>query len=166
MSENFPSDEFDQIAPATGVRRARRSGSSKFLEFLAYFTISAVVAGGGLVGYQTFFGGSKLDVSALSDNSKTVTDPILINETTILDGAGQVGIAGTVAHKLLDKGWNVVSAANLPAGVSANKTTIYINADSLQDAAKRLVSDLGTYPIQVSNQYIDPITVVLGSDYK
>ena len=166
MSQNFPSDEFDQIAQAAGVRRARRTGASKFLEFLAYFSISAVVAGGGLFGYQTYFGGSKIDVSALSDNAKTVTDPILINETTILDGVGQVGLAGTVAHKLIDKGWNVVTAANLPAGTKADKTTIYINADSLQAAAKKLVGDLGSYTIQVSNQYIDPITVVLGSDYK
>lgn len=166
MAENFPQDEFDQVTPGPGVRRARRSGSSKFFEFVSYFTISAVVAGGALFGYQTFFGGSSIDVSALSDNGKTITDSIRINETTVFDGVGQDGLAGSVAHKLIDKGWNVVTAANTPNGFKAEKTVIYINSDKLQDAAKTLVGDLGTYTIEVSNQYIDPITVVLGPDYK
>ena len=166
MSENFPTDEFDQVAPATGVRRKRRSGGSKFLEFVTIFSVSAVVAGGGLFGYQTFFSGSSIDVSAISDNGKTVTDPIRINETTVFDGVGKDGLAGTVAHKLIDKGWNVVTASNLPLGSTADKTVIYINSDKLQDAAKKLVGDLGSYAIEVSNQYIDPITVVIGSDYK
>jgi hypothetical protein len=166
MAKNFPQDEFDQVTPGAGLRRARRSGASKFLEFIAYFSISAVIAGGGLFGYQTFFGGSSIDVNALSDNGKANTDSIRINETTVFDGIGQDGLASTVAHKLIDKGWNVVTAANVPAGLKADKTVIYINSDKLQDAAKTLVSDLGSYAIEVSSQYIDPITIVLGSDYK
>jgi len=166
MAENFPQDEFDQVAPAAGSRRARRSGGSKFLEFVSYFTVSALIAGGGLFGYQTFFGGSSIDVNALSDYGKTTTDSIRINETTIFDGVGQDGLAGNVAHKLIDKGWNVVTAANVPLGLKAEKTVIYINSDKLQEAAKTLVGDLGSYTIEVSNQYIDPITVVLGADYK
>lgn len=166
MAENFPQDEFDQVAKAPGIRRARRSGGSKFLEFVTYFSISAVIAGGGLFGYQTFFGGSSIDVNTLSDNGKVASDPIRINETTIYDGVGQVGLAGTVAHKLIDKGWNVVTAANVPSGLKADKTVIFINSDKLQDAAKKMAGDLGNYEIQVSTQYLDPITVVLGSDYK
>ena len=166
MAENFPQDEFDQVAKAPGIRRARRSGGSKFLEFVTYFSISAAIAGGGLFGYQTFFGGSSIDVNTLSDNGKVASDPIRINETTIYDGVGQVGLAGTVAHKLIDKGWNVVTAANVPSGLKADKTVIFINSDKLQDAAKKMAADLGNYEIQVSTQYLDPITVVLGSDYK
>lgn len=166
MAENFPLDEFDQVAPTLGVRRARKSIGSKFLEFFAYFTVSAILAGGGLFGYQTFFGGSSIDVNSLNDNGKATVDSIRINETTVFDGVGQDGLAGSVARKLMDKGWNVVTAANVPAGLKADKTVIYINSDQLQDAAKALVSDLGSYSIEVSNQYLDPITVVLGGDYK
>jgi hypothetical protein len=166
MAKNFPQDEFDQVAAGVGLRRARRSGASKFFEFIAYFSVSALIAGGGLFGYQTFFGGSSIDVNSLSDNGKTNTDSIRINETTVFDGVGQDGLAGTVAHKLIDKGWNVVTAANVPLGLKAEKTVIYINSDKLQDAAKTLVSDLGSYSIEVSSQYIDPITIVLGPDYK
>jgi hypothetical protein len=168
MSKNFPNDEFDQVAPAPGRRRARRSSGKKFLEFISYFSISALVAGGGLFGYQTFFGGgTKLDLNAFSDNTtKTSADPLRINETKVIDAVGQVGLASTVAHKLIDKGWNVVTAANSLSGVSAEKTVIYINSDQLNDAAKALAGDLGSYSIEVSNQYIDPITVVLGADYK
>ena len=168
MAENFPTDEFDQVAPAPGRRRARRSAGRSFLEFFAYFSISALVAGGALFGYQSFFGGgTKLDLNAFSDNTtKTNVDPLRINETKVLDGIGQDGLAGTVAHKLIDKGWNVVTAANSDTGLVAEKTVIYINSDQLNDAAKALVGDLGNYSIEVSNQYIDPITVVLGADYK
>lgn len=168
MAENFPTDEFDQVAPAPGRRRARRSGGSTFLEFVSYFSVSAVIAGGALFGYQTFFGGgTKLDLSGFSDNTtKTNVDPLRINETKVLDAVGQDGLAGTVAHKLIDKGWNVVTAANSTTGLAAEKTVIYINSDQLNDAAKALVGDLGNYSIEVSNQYIDPITVVLGADYK
>ena len=168
MAKNFPEDEFDQVAPAPGRRRSRRTAGSKFLEFVTYFSFSAVIAGGGLFGYQTFFGGgTQLDFNAFNDNTaKQNVDPIRINETKIIDAVGKDGLAGEVAHKLMDKGWNVVTAANAAAGVSADKTVIYINSDQLNDAAKALVGDLGNYAIEVSNQYIDPITVVLGADYQ
>ena len=167
MAENFPQDEFDQVAKAPGRRRARRGFGAKLLEFVTYFGVSALVAGGGLFSYQTFFGGgSSVNVGALSDNGKTSVDPIRINETTVINGAGKDGLASEVAHKLLDKGWNVVTARKMALGGSAEKTVIYINSDQLQDAAKVLTGDLGSYSIEVSNQYLDPITVVLGSDFK
>ena len=168
MAENFPPDEFDQVAPAPGRRRARRSAGKKFLEFVTYFSVSAILAGGGLFGYQTFLGGgTKLDFSSLNTPApKPSVDPLRINETKVVDGVGQVGLAGTVARKLIDKGWNVVTAANSDTGVLATNTVIYINSAQLNDAAKALTGDLGNYAIEVSNQYIDPITVVLGADYK
>ena len=107
-----------------------------------------------------------MDTSSLSDTGKTNVDPIRINETTVINGAGKAGLASEVAHKLLDKGWNVVTARKMALGASADKTVIYINSDQLQDAAKTLTGDLGSYSIEVSNQYLDPITVVLGSDFK
>jgi hypothetical protein len=168
MSENFPKDEFDDVAPATGRRRIKPSGRGGFLEFVTFFSLAAVLSGGGLIGYQTFFGGgTKLDLSGFNETpAKPSVDPLRINETKVFDALGQEGLASTVAHKLLDKGWNVVTAADMPDGAKADKTVIYINSDQLNDAAKALVGDLGNYTIEVSNQYIDPITVVLGADYK
>lgn len=169
MTKNFPSDEIDSVPAGIGRRRAKRSKGAAVLEFFAYMSISAVIAGGGLLGYQTFFGGgTKLDLNALSDNKTTqqASDPLRINETTVYDAANQAGLASGVARKLLDKGWNVVTASDMPLGVKADKTVVYINSKDLDAAAKALVSDLGQYPIEVSNQYIDPIVVVLGADYK
>jgi hypothetical protein len=168
MAQNFPQDEFDQVAPAPGRRRQQASGGKKFLEFVSYFSISAVLAGGGFFGYQTFFGGgTKLDFNAFNTPApKPSVDELRINETKVVDGVGQDGLAGIVARKLIDKGWNVVTAANSDAGVSVSNTVIYINSAQLNDAAKALTGDLGNYTIEVSNQYIDPITVVLGADYK
>jgi len=165
-AENFPQDEIDSIAPAIGRRRLKRTRGSKLLEFFAYFTVSAVVAGGSLFAYQTFIGGkSSVDVNAVKSNT-TTTDPLRVNETSILNGTSTAGESSIVAQKLVDKGWNVVTADTTPFGVTATKTTIFINSADLNDAAKAMVSDLGNYPIQVSSQYIDPITVVLGNDYK
>ena len=169
MTKNFPSDEIDSVTAGIGSRRAKRSKGAAVLEVFAYLTISAVIAGGGLFGYQTFFGGgSKLDLNALSDNSNTqqAVDPLRINETTIYDAVGQDGLASGVAKKLLDKGWNVVTASDMPLGAKADKTVVYINSKDLDTAAKALVADLGQYSIEVSSQYIDPIVVVLGADYK
>lgn len=168
MTKNFPSDEIDAVAKAPGRRRAARSKFAGVRDFLAYFSFAAIVAGGGLFGYQTFFGGgTNLDFSATGDKTNTpVVDTLRVNETTIYDAVGKEQLASTVAHKLLDKGWNVVTAADMPLGLTSEKTVIYINSDSLQDAAKAMVSDLGNYSIEVSNQYLDPIVVVIGSDYK
>lgn len=168
MTKNFPKDEFDAVEPSVGRRRAKRARGSSFLEFVSYFSIAAVIAGGGLFGYQSVFGGgTKLDLSGFNEPAaKPSVDPLRINETKVYDAVGQDGLASSVAHKLMDKGWNVVTAADLPDGLKFEKTIIYINSDQLNDAAKALIGDLGTYTIEVSNQYIDPITVVLGADYK
>ena len=170
MTKNFPTDEIDSIPAGIGRRRARRTKGAAVGEFFAYLSISAVIAGGGLFGYQTFFGGgTKLDLSALSDNGSSTqqaADPLRINETTVYDAVGQDGLASGVARKLLDKGWNVVTASDMPLGTKSDKTVVYINSQDLDAAAKALVADLGQYSIEVSNQYIDPIVVVLGADYK
>ena len=114
-----------------------------------------------------FGGGTKLDFNSINTTPTTASvDPLRINETKVVDAVGQDGLAGTVARKLVEKGWNVVTASNSSTGLVAEKTVIYINSDQLNDAAKALTGDLGNYSIEVSNQYIDPITVVLGADYK
>ncbi len=170
MTKNFPSDEIDSVPAGIGRRRLPRSKGAAVGEFFAYLSISAVVAGAALFGYQTFFGGgTKLDLNALGDNStatQPATDPLRINETTVYDAVGKDGLASGVARKLLDKGWNVVTASDMPLGAKSDKTVVYINSKDLDAAAKALVSDLGQYSIEVSNQYIDPIVVVLGADYK
>ena len=170
MTKNFPTDEIDSVPAGIGRRRMRRGKGAAVGEFFAYLSISALVAGGSLFGYQTFFGGgTKLDLNALSDNATTTqpsADPLRINETTVYDAASKDGLASGVARKLLDKGWNVVTASDMPLGVKSDKTVVYINSQDLDAAAKALLADLGQYSIEVSNQYIDPITVVLGSDYK
>ena len=169
MTKNFPTDEIDSVPAGIGRRRAKRTKGAAVLEFFSYLSISAVVAGGALIGYQNFFGGgTKLDLNALSDNNTTqqATDPLRINETTVYDAVGQDGLASGVARKLLDKGWNVVTASDMPLGAKSDKTVVYINSQDLDAAAKALVADLGQYSIEVSNQYIDPIVVVLGADYK
>jgi hypothetical protein len=170
MTKNFPTDEIDSVPAGIGRRRARRSKGAAVLEFFTYLSVSAVLAGSALFGYQTFFGGgTKLDLSALSDNNTSTqqsADPLRINETTVYDAVGQDGLASGVARKLLDKGWNVVTASDMPLGAKSDKTVVYINSQDLDAAAKALVADLGQYSIEVSNQYIDPIVVVLGADYK
>jgi len=93
-------------------------------------------------------------------------DPLKSTGVTVLDSTQAVGLASKVAHKLLNAGWNVLTADNLSDGTSHKATIVYVSASTFKPAAVSLLRSLGKYSIQVDATYGDPITVVLGSDYK
>ena len=162
MAKKFPIDEFDQLAPHGGRHRIRRTATDRVSEFLRYMLAAAVVAGAG------FFALTWADsVNIFSGNVPAVTeatDPTKSNPITVLDATGEAGVAGKLAHRLLNLGWNVVTADNAPD--EADKTQVFVNASTLSPAAQILLDDLGNYPISVSTDYTDPITVVIGKDFK
>jgi len=43
---------------------------------------------------------------------------------------------------------------------------VYATTPTAQSAAKDLLKTLGNYQVQLSGTYADPITVVIGSDYR
>ena len=136
MAKKFPIDEFDKLPPHGGRHRIRRNASVRVREFFGYMLAAAVIAFGWL----------------------------LLPCSTVVDATGEDGVAGTLAHRLLNKNWKVVAADN--AANEADKTTVYINASTLTPAAEELLKALGKYPISVSADYSDPITVLIGKDFK
>jgi hypothetical protein len=162
MAKKFPIDEFDKLPPHGGRHRIRRTASVRVREFFGYMLAAAVIASVG------FFALTWADSSNIfSGTVQTVAepgDPLKANAITVLDATGEDGVAGTLAHKLLDKNWKVVAADN--AVSEADETTIFINASTLTPAAEELIKDLGKYPISVSAEYTDPITVLIGKDFK
>jgi hypothetical protein len=71
-----------------------------------------------------------------------------------------------VAHKLLDAGWNVLTADNLAGNTVPERTQVLISSPQFEAASKSLLKTLGDYDVQVSVGYSDPITVILGADFK
>ena len=47
-----------------------------------------------------------------------------------------------------------------------DKTVVYVTSSSAQSAAQDLLRTLGSYSVVQANTYADPITIVLGNDYK
>ena len=162
MAKKFPNDEFDRVPPHGGRHRIRRTARVRVKEFFGYMVAAGLIAGVG------FFALTWADSSNIfSGTVPTVaeqSDPLKGNAVAVLDATGEDGVAGKLAHKLLDKGWNVVIADN--AEEKADKTEVFVNASTISPAAEELLKDLGKYPVSVSEAFAEPITVVIGKDFK
>ncbi len=166
MSQKFPTDEFDS-APAHGGRhRARRTKRDRVREFLRIMAVAAIFGFVALIGLRIADGSVVINPADLIDPSPAVTSTVKSTPVTVLDGTAQVGLASKVAHQLLDAGWNVITADNLNPVSPVTETKIFISNEEFESATKTLVKTLGKYSVEVSGQYSDPITVVLGDDFK
>ncbi len=165
MPKKFPIDEFDSVAPHGGRHRARRTKRDRARELLRVAVVAAVVAGLGFFSLRLIDNGVKFD-SGSTPTVSAFADPMKQTGVTVLDSTQANGLASKVAHKLLDAGWNVLTADNLSDGASHKTTIVYVSASTYQPAATSLLRTLGKFEVQVSATYSDPITVVLGSDFK
>ena len=166
MSQKFPSDEFDSAPPHGGRHRARRTKRDRVIEFLRVMAVAAIFGFVALFGLRIADGSVVINPADLIDPSPVATSTVKSTPVTVLDGTSQVGLASKVAHELLDAGWNVITADNLNPTAPIAETKIYITSQDFDAATKTLVKTLGKYSVEVSGQYADPITVVLGDDYK
>ena len=162
MSKKFPLDEFDQLPAHGGRHRIRRTGVDRAREFFRYMIMAVVVASTGFVALTwadsgNIFNGSVPKPTAAADSTKGY--PIAVLDATETDG-----VAGALGHKILDAGWTIVSAAD--ADAKADKTVVYYSNVDYQATAKQLLAVVGKYPLELSSDYSDAITIVLGSDYK
>lgn len=162
MSKKFPLDEFDQLPAHGGRHRIRRTGVDRAREFFRYMIMAVVVASTGFVALTwadsgNIFNGSVPKPTVAADSTKGY--PIAVLDATETDG-----VAGDLGHKILDAGWTVVSAAD--AEDKADKTVVYYSNVDYQATAKELLAVVGKYPLELSTDYSDAITIVLGADYK
>ena len=189
MSKNFPADEFDSITAAGGRHRAKPSAGSRLLSFTRYASVTVALSVAGILALDVISGTSTFS-DVISNNKVGVQTEFNANGlgVTVIDATSKVGLASKVAHNLFDAGWNVLTATNsvlLPkikdsqppvaptpspsatlGSNPADKTVVYVTTTEAQSAANDLLKTLGTYQVVQSNQYADPITVVLGNDYK
>jgi hypothetical protein len=127
---------------------------------------SAAVGTIAIVGLKVIDGSVQLNPADLIAPSSSAGVSIKNTAVTVLDGTSRAGLASKVAHSLLDAGWNVLTAENLEVTPEVTATTVYINSADLKSASTTLLKTLGTYTVEVSGTYADPITVVLGTDFK
>lgn len=166
MAQKFPSDEFDSVPPHGGRHRTRRTKRDRIREFFRVMAVSAIVGVIAIFGLKIADGSVALNPADLIAPSASSTTSVKSTGVTVLDGTTQAGLASKVAHSLLDAGWNVLTADNLNAASETTTTTVYISSEQFQAASKSLLKNLGDYKVEVSGNYPDPITVVLGTDYK
>lgn len=179
MSKDFPKDELDSVTAAGGRHRAKRTLASRFGAFLRYAAVVAILSGIGIGVLNVTSNNSQF---AGSVGNATTNQAQSFQENglgvTVIDSTDKKDLATKAAQLLLDKGWNVLSAVNVPAtiravgvgGAVANstdaRTTVYAVSETAQSAASKVAKALGDYQVVVSSQYTGPITVVLSSDYK
>jgi hypothetical protein len=162
MSKKFPLDEFDNLPAHGGRHRIRRTGLDRVREFLRIMLFAVVVAGVGFFALtwadsSNIFQGSVPKPTAAADVTKGYS-------VTVLDGTETDGLAGTLGHKILDAGYTIVTADN--AANKAAKTEIYYSNVDYKATAQALTAIVGKYPLKLSTQYPDAITIVLGADYQ
>jgi ABC-type anion transport system duplicated permease subunit len=190
MSKNFPADEFDSVKAAGGRHRAKPTAGSRLLSFSRYALVTVVISAAGIFGLDIVSGTNNFS-DVIGGGSSTVGQSEFNANglgVTVIDATDKSGLASKVAHKLYSAGWNVLTATNsvllakltdapkpaVPAPAPsasatanpADKTVVYVTTSAAQSAANDLLKTLGTYDVVQSNQYADPITVVLGNDYK
>ena len=170
MADTFPQDEFDAAPIHGGRHRIRRTAKHRILEFLKIAAYSAIVA---LIGWVGLKGIDSLNF--FSDNTIVNTQPVVAVQepiVVVLDGTNQTGFATKWATTLSNAGYNVASAANYtPAtGGQVTTTVVYVRSTSDQTKAEvianKLVLTSGKVAVQLSTEFSDAITVVLGTDLK
>ena len=167
MAQKFPKDEFDSATVHGGRHRARRTKRDRVREFVRVLLAATVVGLCSIIGLKIVDGSVVIDPSELVQASPSAsTSSVKATGVTILDATGQTGLASQVAHDLLDAGWNVLTADNVAASPVPEKTQVLISSPQFEAASKSLLKTLGDYEVQVSVNFSDPITVVLGADFK
>ena len=170
MADTFPTDEFDAAPVHGGRHRIRRTAGHRIREFFKIAAFSAVVA---LLAYVGLKGIDSLNF--FSDNATVNTQPVVAVQepaVVVLDGTNQTSFAAAWATKLTNAGYNVATAADYTPATGGKVATTVVYVRSTQDQfiasaiAKKLILKSGAVAVQLSTEFTDAITVVLGTDLK
>ena len=159
-------DEFDTATGVGGRHLAPKRALDYLVSFFTLMLISAMVAAGGLVGLRIW------DASVIFTGSiieeEEIPSQVPQTEIAIVDGTNTT-LATDFSDSLKEAGWNVVSAVtlteldpNLPPSPS---TLIFISSEEHRIAAELLLAEFPDVTITVSEQFRDPITLLIGTDF-
>jgi hypothetical protein len=164
MSEKFPIDEFDAVPNHGGRHRALRTGKTRALEFVKLLVIATAVAGIGYLGLQL--------VQSSSVFSGFIAQPSQTSDSTavkVFDGTQENEAGTSVAKALFLEGFKVGDAENLIASdgkeVVVEKSSILISDEKYRPDAEKISKAVAIDQIELTADYPDPITVVVGRDY-
>jgi hypothetical protein len=156
-------DEFDTASGVGGRHLAPKRALDYIVSFLTLTLVSASLAGGGILGLQILDTGVILSGLVAQDDSG-VSDLDL----AIVDGTN-TGLSLSIGERLLDQGWRVVSATSLadqdPGLEPAPTTLIFVTSEDYRQDAQGLLETFPGALIQVSSQFLSPITVLIGTDF-
>lgn len=180
---NFPQDRFDSVPEdllRTGAHRAPAKKSRGWIGFAWAAFATVVLVAAGLYALSVIKGDIRLPFQTQSATpsvspkpTSTPTAEPKLDATvpiTVLNGTPTQGMATKVGDYLVSQGWK---GASLDLGTRANassttveKTIVYYKAAADEGAARALVATLKVGTVQLSADFNDRITVVLGADYK
>ena len=161
MSKAFQ-DEFDAATGVGGKHLAPKRPLDYIVSFLTLTFLSAALAGGGILGLQLW------DTGVILSGLVAQEDGVPQLEVAIVDGTNS-GKALAIVDELLEEGWNIVSATSLadldPALEPAASTLIFLSNEAYRADAAGLLATFPGAPITVSDQFLAPVTVLIGTDY-
>ena len=155
-------DEFDTASGVGGKHLAPKRALDYIVSFLTLTFLSAALAGGGILGLQLW------DTGVILSGLVAQDDRVPQLEVAIVDGTNS-GKAQAIGDELLGEGWNIVSATSLsdldPALEPAASTLIFLSSDAYRADAAGLLAIFQGAPITVSDQFLAPVTVLIGTDF-
>lgn len=141
-----------------GKHLAPKSALDYVRSFLTLTLISGVLAFGGLMGLRI------ADLGVIMPDLPFVPQI----QVAVVDGTN-TGIAQKVGAELTDGGWNIVSTSELseidPGSPEAVNTLVFITDESYRDEAEGLSAKFPGSIIALSDQFPDPVTLVVGMEY-
>ena len=161
MPKSFP-DEFDTASGVGGRHLAPKRALDYIVSFLTLTFLSAALAGGGILGLQLW------DTGVILSGLVAEEDAVPQLEVAIVDGTN-TGKAQSIGDQLSEDGWNIVSATTLadqdPGLEAATSTLIFLSNESYRADAAGLLATFPGAPITVSDQFLAPVTVLIGTDF-
>jgi hypothetical protein len=161
MPKSFQ-DEFDAATGVGGKHLAPKRPLDYIVSFLTLTFLSAALAGGGILGLQLW------DTGVILSGLVAQEDRVPQLEVAIVDGTNS-GKAQAIGDELLEEGWNIVSATSLsdldPALEPAVSTLIFLSNEAYRADAAGLLSIFPDAAITVSDQFLAPVTVLIGTDF-
>jgi hypothetical protein len=161
MPKSFQ-DEFDAATGVGGKHLAPKRPLDYIVSFLTLTFLSAALAGGGILGLQLW------DTGVILSGLVAQEDRVPQLEVAIVDGTNSAK-AQAIGDQLLEDGWNIVSATSLsdldPALEPAASTLIFLSNEAYRADAAGLLATFPGAPITVSDQFLAPVTVLIGTDF-
>ncbi|MEY4994009.1 MAG: hypothetical protein RIS82_1131 [Actinomycetota bacterium] len=170
MAKKFPIDEFDAAAHEGGRHRARRTAKDRVIEWVRIF-LAAIVVGGLAYGGLKFADNAAIFEGVISNPSPSPTASVETRPgVAVIDGTGTEAAGVPFSSQLVDAGFNVVVTENLvdadgnPSSIAVS--TIAITDELFRADAEKLAELIGSPLVTISDQFEEPITIVLGEDYE